>query len=137
MGANLTNTLAEKGKEIVSKMGIKTGISVLSNYCLERKAVSTFVIPVEHMTWKGVAGLEVANKILEAYEFAKVDTFRAVTHNKGIMNGIDAVCIATGQDWRAVESAAHSYASKSGKYQPLTKYELIEKDGKKYFKGSL
>jgi degradative hydroxymethylglutaryl-CoA reductase len=53
------------------------------------------------------------------------------------MNGIDAVCVATGQDWRAVESAAHAYASKSGKYQPLTKYELVEKEGKKYFKGIL
>jgi hydroxymethylglutaryl-CoA reductase len=57
MGANLTNTIAEKAKEIVSKMGIKTGISILSNYCLERKAVSTFIIPVEHMAWKGVSGL--------------------------------------------------------------------------------
>jgi len=74
------------------------------------------------MAWKGVSGLEVAERVLEAYKFAKVDPFRAVTHNKGIMNGIDAVCLATGQDWRAVESAAHTFAGKSGKYQPLTHY---------------
>lgn len=137
MGANITNTLSEKAKEIVSRMGIKTGISVLSNYCLERKAVSSFIIPVEHMAWKGVAGIEVAKKIMEAYEFARSDTYRAVTHNKGIMNGIDAVCLATGQDWRAIESGAHAYASRNGKYQPLTRYEIIEKEGNKYFKGIL
>ena len=83
-------------------MGIKTGISILSNYCIKRKSYASFKIPVEALSWKGVAGDQVANKILEAYHFAKTDKFRAVTHNKGIMNGVDAVCIATGQDWRAV-----------------------------------
>ena len=64
-------------------------------------------------------------KILEAYDFAKNDTFRAVTHNKGIMNGIDSVCVATGQDWRAVESAAHAFASRTKNYQPLSHFSII------------
>lgn len=83
-------------------MGIKTGISILSNYCVQRRAISSFKIPVKALNWKGIPGEEVANKIIEAYKFAQSDKFRAVTHNKGVMNGIDAVCLATGQDWRAV-----------------------------------
>lgn len=102
MGANIINTLAEKTKDILANMGIRTGISILSNYCVKRKTYSSFKIPVKALSWKGVSGQEVAQRILEAYSFAKTDKFRAVTHNKGIMNGIDAVCLATGQDWRAV-----------------------------------
>ena len=83
-------------------MGITTGIAILSNYCVERKALSYFEMPINDMGWKGVEGQEVAEKILEAYQFAKNDRYRAATHNKGIMNGIDSVCVATGQDWRAV-----------------------------------
>jgi hydroxymethylglutaryl-CoA reductase len=93
-------------------MGIKTGIAILTNYCVERRALSYFEVPVKELGWKGVTGYEVAGKILEAYEFAKMDKFRATTHNKGIMNGIDGVCVATGQDWRAVESSAHAHASR-------------------------
>jgi hydroxymethylglutaryl-CoA reductase len=125
MGANITNTIAEKAKGIITYMGIKTGISILSNYCIERKSVSKFMIPVESLAWKGFKGTEVADKLLEAFRFAKTDVYRAVTHNKGIMNGIDAVCLATGQDWRAIESAAHAYASRNGKYMPLTHYEIV------------
>lgn len=110
MGANITNTISEKAKEIINGLGIKTGISILSNYCVNRRAISTFKLPVSALNWKGVAGEEVAKKIIEAYNFARNDKFRAVTHNKGIMNGIDAICLATGQDWRAVESAAHAFA---------------------------
>ncbi|XP_031472500.1 uncharacterized protein LOC116244767 [Nymphaea colorata] len=137
MGANITNTIAEKAKEIVTFMGIKTGISILSNYCIERTTESKFMIPVEHLSWKGHKGIEVAEKVIEAYQFAKTDMFRAVTHNKGIMNGIDAVCLATGQDWRAIESAAHAYATRKGGYQPLTHYEIVEMEGKKYLMGML
>jgi degradative hydroxymethylglutaryl-CoA reductase len=81
--------------------------------------------------------LDVAEKVLETYNFAKADVYRAVTHNKGIMNGIDAVCLATGQDWRAIESAAHAYASRRGRYEPLTHYEIIETKGKKFLMGCL
>ena len=120
-------------------MGIKTGISILSNYCLKRKALATFKVPVDALTWKGIAGEQVATKIIETYHFAKQDKFRAVTHNKGIMNGVDAVCLATGQDWRAVESAAHAYAfdEGTGAYRPLTHYEIVEENGVKFFKGML
>ena len=78
-----------------------------------------------------------AEKILEAYRFAQTDRYRAATHNKGIMNGIDSVCLATGQDWRAVESSAHTYASRSNSYLPLTHYEIMEKDGEKFLRGTL
>lgn len=64
MGANITNTLCERTKDYISKMGIKTGIAILSNYCVERKALSYFELPVKDMGWKGVTGLEVAEKIL-------------------------------------------------------------------------
>lgn len=63
--------------------------------------------------------------------------YRAATHNKGIMNGIDSVCLATGQDWRAVEASAHTYANRTGRYMPLTHYEIVQKNGEEYFKGSL
>lgn len=98
----MINNICEKAKCIISKRGIKTGIAILSNYCVERKALSYFEIPVYDMAHKGFSGEAVVSKILEAYQFAKSDRFRAVTHNKGILNGIDAVCLATGQDWRAV-----------------------------------
>ena len=102
MGANIINSVAQRAKQILSNMGVSTGISILSNYCIERRARSSFEIPVDHMSWKGHSGQKVASKIVEAYEFASKDKFRAVTHNKGVMNGIDAVCLATGQDWRAI-----------------------------------
>lgn len=88
---------------------------------------------MDKLAWKGVTGREVAQKMIDTYRFATLDQWRATTHNKGVMNGIDAVAVALGQDWRAVESAAHSYASISGKYKPLTSYK-IEGD---YFLGRL
>ena len=89
------------------------------------------------MTWKGVSGREVVRKIMESYNFAQTDAYRAVTHNKGIMNGVDAVCLATGQDWRAVEGSAHAFAARSGHYQPLTHYQVESSNGKEYFRGVL
>ncbi len=97
-------------------------MAILSHYCIERKALAEFEIPVELMGWKGVEGEQMAQKILQGYKFAQLDPFRATTHNKGIMNGIDAVAVATGQDVRAIESAAHAYACRKGKYGPLTHY---------------
>lgn len=67
MGANITNTICEKAKDCISKMGVKTGIAILSNYCIERKAFSYFQIPIKEMGWKGVNGTEVAEKILQAF----------------------------------------------------------------------
>ena len=87
--------------------------------------MSEFHIPLKNLTWKSIPGEEVAKRVLEAQRFAELDHYRATTHNKGILNGIDAVALAIGQDWRAIESAAHSYAAISGKYQPLTKYKIV------------
>jgi hydroxymethylglutaryl-CoA reductase len=70
MGANIINTIAEKAKEVLAAMGMKTGISILSNYCVQRRAISSFKIPVSALNWKGIPGEEVANKIIEAYKFA-------------------------------------------------------------------
>ena len=111
MGANIINTVAEAlSPSIVELVGGRVGLKILSNLCPERRAISYFEIPVKEMAWKSSTGKEVANKMLEAYTFAKLDVFRASTHNKGILNGIDAVAIATGQDWRAIESAAHAFS---------------------------
>lgn len=101
-------------------------------------AYSSFKVPVNKLNWKDESGEKVAEEILSAYSFAEHDPFRAATHNKGIMNGIDAVAIALGQDWRAIESAAHAYASISGKYKPLSKYKIVKDEiGKQFLVGSL
>ena len=84
--------------------------------------ISKFEIPVDKLAWKNATGRQVAERVVEAQRFAEYDQYRATTHNKGIMNGIDAVAVALGQDWRAIESAAHSYASIGGSYGPLTQY---------------
>jgi hydroxymethylglutaryl-CoA reductase len=94
--------------------------------------MASFSIPIKHMGWKNFPGQDVVERIIEAQRFAELDPFRATTHNKGIMNGIDAVAVALGQDWRAIEAAAHSYAS-FGKdhYSPLTRYR-ISRDGQNF-----
>lgn len=100
-------------------------------------AYSYFKIPVDKLSWKDTPGEKVAEEIINAYLFAVHDKFRATTHNKGIMNGVDAVAIALGQDWRAIESAAHAYAGMDGGYNPLTKYKIVRDDiGKQYLVGS-
>ena len=126
MGANAINTIAEATAPFIhSLIGQgQIGIRILTNLCTERMIMATFSIPVEKLAWKGASGELVAKKILEAQRFAELDQYRATTHNKGIMNGVDAVAIALGQDWRAIESAAHSYAAISGKYMPLSSYKL-------------
>ena len=114
MGANIVNTVAEHlAPSIVDLIGGRVGLKILSNLCSERRAISYFELPVKAMAWKQSSGHEVASKIIEAYLFAKFDIYRASTHNKGIFNGIDAVALATGQDWRAIEAAAHTYAFQS------------------------
>ena len=77
---------------------------------------------MEHLAGKGFSGAEVAEGIVQAYRFAAIDPYRAATHNKGVMNGVDAVAIATGNDWRGVEAGAHAYAARSGRYTSLTKW---------------
>lgn len=137
MGANIVNTVCEHlSPKLEDLTGARSGLRILSNLCTERKALAFFEIPVEKMSWKQTSGKEVAFRILEAYRFAQMDPYRASTHNKGILNGIDAVAIATGQDWRAIEASCHSFASYP-RYRPLTNYEIIERNNELIFRGSL
>ncbi|MBT8267648.1 MAG: hydroxymethylglutaryl-CoA reductase, partial [Bacteroidia bacterium] len=102
-------------------------MSILSNYvpnCLVRAELSC---PVEDLgDQDGISGKEFANKFIQAIKIAEIEPFRAVTHNKGIMNGIDAVVLATGNDFRAVEAAIHAYAAKDGQYSSLTHAQIID-----------
>jgi degradative hydroxymethylglutaryl-CoA reductase len=140
MGMNICNTIAEESSEFIrSKIGEGTiGLRITSNLCLERIATSFFKIPVEKLSWKELSGKDVAAGIMSAFEFGMNDVARATTHNKGIMNGIDAVAIALGQDWRAIESASHAFASLDNGYKPLSKYRIVKDNiGKEYLIGKL
>ena len=87
-------------------------------------ATARCTIPADRLAVPGLSGTEAARRIEEANAFAIVDPYRAATHNKGIMNGIDAVVIATGNDWRAIEAGAHAYASRNGRYTALTDWHV-------------
>ncbi|OIO25287.1 hydroxymethylglutaryl-CoA reductase, degradative [Candidatus Micrarchaeota archaeon CG1_02_55_22] len=126
MGANAVNTLAETLAPKLEELSAgKVRLRIISNLAVHRKARAKATWTKESLeeSTKGTfKGSDVVEAILDAYAFADADPYRATTHNKGIMNGIDAVVIATGNDWRAIEAGAHSYASITGKYKPLTKY---------------
>ncbi len=119
MGANAVNTMAEAAAPLVERVtGGKVYLRIISNLAVTRlvRVKATFLQDV-------IGGQDVVDGILQAYAFAAADPFRCATHNKGIMNGVDAVVIATGNDWRAVEAGAHSYAGMGGHYKPLTTWE--------------
>ncbi|MBI5544944.1 MAG: hydroxymethylglutaryl-CoA reductase, degradative [Deltaproteobacteria bacterium] len=121
MGANLINTVAEGVAPMVEDLtGGKVLLRILSNLCDRRLASASCRIPVEALADFGMTGAEVARGIWQASRFALADPYRAATHNKGVMNGVDAVAIATGNDWRAIEAGAHAFASRSGRYGPLS-----------------
>lgn len=115
MGANIINTICEQVApyivSLINQSKTRVALRILTNLCVDRTATSTFRLPVKSLAYKGVNGIDVARRIEEAYWFACDDEFRAVTNNKGVMNGIDAVAIACGQDWRAIESSAHAWAA--------------------------
>lgn len=118
MGANAVNTMCEALAPIVEEItGGKTRLKILSNLADKRLAKAEAVFDKDT-----IGGEKVVDAFLEGYRFAVLDPYRAATHNKGIMNGIDAVVIATGNDWRAIEAGAHSYAARDGRYKPLTEY---------------
>ncbi len=120
MGANAVNTMAEAVAPLLEKItGGKALLRIISNLAIYRLAEAEVIYK------KDVIGEDVVDKIVKAYEFASLDIFRAATHNKGIMNGIDAVAIATGNDWRAIEAGAHAYAAMNG-YKPLTTWQKNE-----------
>lgn len=118
MGANVTNTMCEGVAPLVEKItGGKTILKILSNYSTRRMVYGSAVFDKDE-----VGGEETVDNILLAYQFAANDEYRAVTHNKGIMNGVIAAANATGQDTRAIEAAAHAYAARTGKYTSLTEW---------------
>lgn len=127
MGANIINTMAESIAPVVEHLTQgKVYLRILSNYAVHSLAKATCVIPPHLLEADGYSGEEVRDGIILAYEFAASDPYRAVTHNKGIMNGIDPVIIATGNDWRAVEAGAHAYAARNGQYSSMTVWSKDE-----------
>ena len=129
MGANMVNTLAEHlAPEVERVSGAPVGLKILSNLADKRLARAHVTLRPEHLDYQDVSGEDVAAGIASAYRFAYADPYRATTHNKGVMNGIDAVAIATGNDWRAIEAGAHAWAARSGQYRPLTRW-VIDKTG--------
>jgi hydroxymethylglutaryl-CoA reductase len=121
MGANTVNTACEAVAPLVEEItGGRVNLRILSNFADRRLASARCRVPVDALEKEGYAGGEVAQGIVEAYAMAAADPYRAATHNKGIMNGIDAVVIATGNDWRAIEAGAHAYAARSGHYTSLS-----------------
>ena len=118
MGANVTNTMCEAISPLIEKItGGRSLLRILSNYSTRRIAKAKAVFEKE-----AVGGEDVVDNIIKAFEFADNDVYRAVTHNKGIMNGTIAVANAVGQDSRAIEAAANAYAAKSGQYRSLSKW---------------
>jgi hydroxymethylglutaryl-CoA reductase len=120
MGANLVNSVAEAVADRLAEIaGAKVGLRILSNLCDRRCVRIRCRVPARELATDEMDGDEVIDGILNASRFAELDPYRAATHNKGIMNGVDAVVIATGNDWRAVEAGAHAFAARTGRYQPL------------------
>jgi hydroxymethylglutaryl-CoA reductase len=125
MGANMLNTVAEAiGDRVAELCRGRLGLRILSNYCDRRIVEAQLTIPADALADDAREGTRVAQGIVDASFFAERDPYRAVTHNKGIMNGVDAVVLATGNDWRAVEAAAHAYAARDGRYAPLSTWRF-------------
>ncbi|HVI01782.1 MAG TPA: hydroxymethylglutaryl-CoA reductase, degradative [Enhygromyxa sp.] len=126
MGANLLNTVAEALAPVLEKIsGWRPVLRILSNLADRRAAHVSARVPVEALATEGLDGATVARRIEEASRFAELDPYRATTHNKGIMNGIDPVVIATGNDWRAMEASAHAFAVRDGRYGPLATWRVV------------
>ena len=127
MGANLINTMAEGVAPMVEALtGGTVHLRILSNLADRRLVRARCRITPELLAWKGFSGQEVARGIACASEFAELDPYRAATHNKGVMNGIDAVALATGNDWRAIEAGAHAFCAQAGGYGPMATWRLDE-----------
>ncbi len=135
MGANAVNTACERlAPELASLTGGRHHLRILSNLADRRLAHAEATIPEEALAFNDFEGAQVAEGIELAWAFAAADPYRAATHNKGIMNGIDAVVLATGNDWRAVEAGAHAYAARGGQYTSLS---VWQRDGEGSLSGTL
>ena len=134
MGANAVNTACEKLAPRVEQItGGRVHLRILSNLADRRLSKAQCIVPLNELAFTDADGRvytgdRVRNGIIEAWAFAAADPYRAATHNKGIMNGVDAVIIATGNDWRAVEAGAHAYAARDGRYTSLSTWGK-DKDG--------
>ncbi|GGJ91492.1 hydroxymethylglutaryl-CoA reductase, degradative [Pseudomonas matsuisoli] len=135
MGANTVNTMAEAVAPLMERLtGGKVRLRILSNLADLRLARAQLRIAPEHLDTPEFKGTDVIEGVIDAYTFAAIDPYRAATHNKGIMNGIDPLVVATGNDWRAVEAGAHAYACRSGHYGSLTTWE---KDDQGHLVGTI
>ena len=125
-GANLASLVAEKlAPRLAELAGAQAGLKILTNLSDRRKVYLRATVPVSALvSARHPSGEAVRDRIVEAQRFAEMDVYRAVTHNKGVMNGVDAVLVACGNDWRAVEAGAHAWASRNGRYEPLTRWEV-------------
>ena len=122
MGANVVNTMAEAVAPMLEKLtNGNANLRIISNLADRRIAMAT-----GHFSKEDLGGGEVVDGIVQAYAFAAADPYRCATHNKGVMNGVTAVCLATGNDTRAIEAGAHAYAAKTGHYSPLTRWSKDE-----------
>lgn len=127
MGANMVNTLAERLAPLAAAItGGQPGLRILSNLADRRLVRARVRLPVGLLDDGDTPGQVVAARVASAWRFAWADPWRAATHNKGIMNGIDAVALATGNDWRAIEAGAHAWAARSGQYRPLSTWRLVD-----------
>lgn len=135
MGANRVNTAVESLSPLLEDLtGGRAHLRILSNLSDRRLASAEVRLPTEVLAFENYSGEQVRDGVIEAWAFAEADPYRAATHNKGIMNGVDAVLLATGNDWRAVEAGAHAFAARSGRYKSLSTWAKTE-DGS--LKGSL
>lgn len=123
MGANIVNTMCERlSGMLLELLPCDTGLRILTNLTAKRRTTVSCRVPANAFDSKEFDGSQVVERIVMAYQFADHDIYRATTNNKGIMNGIDPVVIATGNDWRAVEAGAHAYAAIDGRYKPMAKW---------------
>ena len=125
MGANMLNTMLEALKPVLEELSQGQSLmGILSNYATDSLVIASCRIAFRYLNRQKDHGREIAEKIALASQFAQSDPYRASTHNKGIFNGIDAILIATGNDWRAIEAGAHAFASRDGRYQGLSRWSL-------------
>ena len=125
MGANMLNTMLEALKPVLEELSQGQSLmGILSNYATDSLVTASCRIAFRYLSRQKDQGREIAEKIALASQFAQADSYRAATHNKGIFNGLDAILIATGNDWRAIEAGAHAFASRDGRYQGLSQWTL-------------
>jgi len=124
MGANSVNAMCERVAPVVAELTDgRAGLRILSNLADHRRARARVCIPAEVLAFGRWSGAEVRDQVIGASRFAEADAYRAATHNKGIMNGVDPVLIATGNDWRAMEAGCHAFAARQGRYGPLATWD--------------